>query len=128
MKLIKGRKDQERWTCCRLVAKTGLTAKPHDVPRQASLPMEFPGKNTGWVTISFSRETAGKRRRLGKVMQYCIQSFVTRKLYFFFPVVQGKREYLIVFSNNCGYSLMQYPNATNSPFLKVCCNVGFENQ
>ena len=62
-------------------------------------------------------------------MQDCVQSFVTHKLtFFFFSVVQGKREYLIAFSNNCGYSsLMQYLNPTNSPFLKVCCNAGFEN-
>lgn len=72
------------------------------------------------------RETAGKRHRLGKVMQDCIQESITLSYTFLFSVVQGKES--IAFSNNCGYSsLMQYLNPISSPFLKVCCNVGFEN-
>ena len=49
------------------------SATPHEVARQPPLPIGSAGSNTGRVTVSSSRETAGKRRRLAKAMHYCIQ-------------------------------------------------------
>ena len=42
-------------------------------------------------------------------------------------VVGERRDMLIAFSENCGYSsLILHQNLTNDSFLKVSCDVGFE--